>query len=130
MGQESCETLSGLRVLVAEDEFLNQLLFEDMVEALDAKVVASVSTADQVLAAAEQERPDVVILDVNLRSKRVYDAANALWQRRIPFIFVSGYAMLSDGPPGLRDVPRVKKPFKLKELEAALRQALTRRRTD
>lgn len=119
-------SLAGVRVLVAEDEFVNKLLFEDMLGELGAEVVASVSSADKILAAAERDRPDVVILDVNLRGELVYGAATALRERGTPFVFVSGYNPLLDSPPDLQDIPRVSKPFRLRELETALREALAR----
>lgn len=121
-------SLAGVRVLVAEDEFVNKLLFEDMLAELGAEVVASVSSADKIAAAAARDRPDVVILDVNLRGELVYGAATALRERGTPFVFVSGYNPLLDSPLDLEDVPRVNKPFRLRELETALREALAQAR--
>ena len=116
--------LAGLRVLVVEDEFVNKLLFEDMLDELGAQVVGAVGAADKIISAAEKEAPDVVILDVNLRGEFVYGAALALRERGFPFIFVSGYDPLLESPPELHDAPRVNKPFRLCQLESALQDAL------
>lgn len=128
MAEEQCGiSLVGIGVLVAEDEYLIQLLYEDMVERLGGKVLASVGTVDWILSTVEKESPDIVILDVNLKGKLVYDAAIALQQQGIPFILVSGYEILQDSPRALQDAPRVRKPFRSRDLEVALKQALARR---
>lgn len=124
MGSQRHRPLAGVRVLVAEDEFVNKLLFEDMLEELGAHVVGSVGAADKIVRAAESDAPDVVILDVNLRGEFVYDAALALRELGFPFIFVSGYDPLLESPPELHNVPRVNKPFRLCQLELALQEAL------
>lgn len=118
--------VSGLRVVVAEDEYMNKLLFDDLLQELESVVVAAVSTAEEVLPAAERNRPDVAILDVNLRGELIYGAASALHSRGIPIVFVTGYETLHDSPPELQDAPQVRKPFALRELESALRLALAR----
>lgn len=47
LAEEQCGiSLVGIGVLVAEDEYLFQLLYEYMVERLGGKVLASVGTVD------------------------------------------------------------------------------------
>jgi CheY-like chemotaxis protein len=112
--------LAGLRVLVADDEVMVAMLLKGMLTALDAEVVGPVNSTETALRAIEEEALDAATLDVNMRGSRIYKAAAALRQRGIPFIFVTGYGDLSDCPESLRDVPRLTKPFRLKDLAAAL----------
>lgn len=121
------EAATSLRVLVAEDEYMNKLLLEEMLEELGARIVGSVGSVDEIVPAAERGGPEVAILDVNLRGRLVYDAASRLRQRGTPFVFVSGYDTLVDSPPELEAAPRLRKPFRLEDLAAALAEAVADR---
>lgn len=112
--------LAGCRVLVAEDEVHIMMLLEDMLEELDAEVIGPVESVREILRVLEEERLDAVTLDVHLKGEPAYEAAAILRERGIPFVFVSGYDVLPDCPPDLKDIPRVRKPFRLVELAAAL----------
>lgn len=118
-------TLAGRRVLVAEDEFLNAILLEDMLAELGIEMVGPIAMVDEIVAAAERERPDAAALDINLRGETSYAAASALRDSGIAIVFVSGYDELPDCPPHLLDVPRVRKPISTHELMKALEQALS-----
>jgi hypothetical protein len=63
------------------------------------------------------------VLDVNLRGKKVYPIAEALSDRHIPFLFVSGYG--DDAIPPGHDTWKVcAKPFKGNDLVRMLSAAL------
>jgi CheY-like chemotaxis protein len=122
----SIDDLSGLRVLLAEDELHVQLLIEDFLKELGCEVHA-VSTFDAALAAAASAEVDAAVLDVNLHGRKSFPAAEALAQRKIPIVFSTGYANQSqDGVWG--DRPWLQKPFLVQQLGQALRKALTQRR--
>lgn len=76
------------------------------------------------LALLEDERPDVVSLDMNLRGKSSAPVAAALRQSNIPFVVVTGYSGKHREDPMFRDAPLVKKPYDSTEYIAALVQVL------
>jgi DNA-binding NtrC family response regulator len=84
--------LAGRRVLVLEDEYF---IAEDLAQALDAAgatVVGPFGNMESALAAlAGRPELDVGILDVNLQGRRSYAVAEALQERGVPFIFLTGY---------------------------------------
>jgi DNA-binding response OmpR family regulator len=103
----------GLRVLIAEDEYL---LADDLrreLEAAGARVlgpVPSVAMALDLLQAPDA--PDVAVLDVNLGGEHVYPVAEALRARGVPFVFVTGYDTCAL-PVEFVDAPRCEKPLDL-----------------
>lgn len=84
--------LAGKRVLVVEDELLVALLMEDMLAEAGCIVVGPFARVGAALAAARVEAVDVALLDVNVAGEKVFPVANALEERGVPFIFVTGYA--------------------------------------
>lgn len=79
--------LKGLRILVAEDEYL---LADDVRGALanaGAEVVGPVPSVEQAAQLVEREQIDAALLDVNLRGEMVFAIAEMLSERRVPFAF-------------------------------------------
>src|SRR5687767_2122833 len=116
--------------MVVEDE---PLMAEDLADALSKmgyEVSAVVSSALQCIASAEQRRPDLVLMDINLGGELDgIDAAQMLRDRfAIPVVFLSGFA-------DERTVSRAKlagamgyllKPFRWSELKSAVEVGLFR----
>jgi len=117
--------LSGLRVLVVEDEGVIAMLLEDMLETLGCEIAGSLARLEQAHTAASTVSADVALLDVNLNGQPVFPVAATLVERGIPFVFSTGY-----GPTGipshLASHPVLSKPYGIKELECALYKALER----
>lgn len=115
--------LAGRRMVVVEDEPLIVMLLEDMLEELEvsvAGVAESVPAALELLRALEGV--DGAILDMNLRGRSVEPVADLLAERRIPFVFASGYG--ADAVTRrFEGAPVLPKPFRREALEEALRAA-------
>jgi CheY-like chemotaxis protein len=81
----------ALRVLIVEDEFFIALDHSDQVEALGHVVVGTAVSAEEAVALAERERPDVVLMDIRLSGPRDgIDAADEILGRfGIRSIFVT-----------------------------------------
>jgi CheY-like chemotaxis protein len=111
--------LTGLRVLVVEDELLVSMLVEDMLSDFGCKVVGPASDIDQALQLARDAGIDVAILDVNVSGRQSFPVADILKGRGLPFAFASGY-----GEAGVidahRGAPVLQKPFLQSDLEKAL----------
>lgn len=116
----------GRRVLVADADFLGATLLEDMLGELEAEPLGAVATSAEIVPAVERYRAEAVTLDLDLAGDRVYDAADRLRERGVPFVFVSDDKGLDGCPDHLRDAPRLHKPFGPSELAGALEAALAR----
>jgi len=116
------KSLSGLRVLVVEDESLIGMLAEDLLEQLGCRMVGLVSSLGKALDMAKRTDIDFALLDVDINGERVYPVAAALQARGVPFVFMSGYGGL-DGPWSGRRI--VQKPFDLEQLRREIEQAIS-----
>jgi CheY-like chemotaxis protein len=126
--EASAPGLMGRRILVIEDEAMVSMLIEDALIDMGCVVVAFASRFDDGLAKARTLAFDAAILDVNLAGERSFGIADALRQRKLPFVFATGYGMGSIPEP-LRNAPILQKPFSPPELERALLAALGNGRT-
>jgi CheY-like chemotaxis protein len=81
----------SLRVLIVEDEFFISLHTKGLLQAMGHVAVAVAVSADQAVAIAERERPDVVLMDIRLLGPRDgIDAAEEISRRLgIGSIFVT-----------------------------------------
>ncbi|MCK1491931.1 response regulator [Bradyrhizobium sp. 180] len=116
--------MSGVRVLLVEDEGLVALMIEDMLEELGLKVVASAAQVKKACELATTASFDLALLDVNLAGEFVFPVARILRGRRIPFLFSTGYG----GPPPeeeFRNAPAIGKPFSADQLNEKLRTLLS-----
>jgi DNA-binding LytR/AlgR family response regulator len=108
-------TLSGLSILVLEDDFY---LAEDTREALEeagGSVVGPFASAGAIEDALEEASPDCALLDVNLGGGPNFGPARMLTARRIPVVLITGYdtAVI---PPDLADVPCLQKPANARKI--------------
>lgn len=122
----SSVSLSGLRVLVVEDEMMVSMLLEDMLSDLGCTPVGPARRMQPALTLIECAGFDVAILDVNLNGDETYRIADALAARAIPFVFASGYSA-GRLREKYRSIPSLQKPFQQPELARTLAAALGRR---
>jgi DNA-binding response OmpR family regulator len=113
--------LQGARVLVVEDEAMLSLSLEDMLRDLGCVVVGTAAKLDDAMTMARTSEFDVALLDVNINGKRVDPVAEAIRQRGMPVIFVTGYGKTAAS--GLV----LEKPHTSADLERTLTRALASR---
>jgi|ERR1700758_735267 CheY-like chemotaxis protein len=116
--------LSGLRVLVVEDEALISMFIEDTLTDLGCIAVGIASGFQDAMDKLSSVTFDVAILDVNLNGTHTYPLAECLKEKRVPFVFSTGYGS-SGVPEAFRSVPILSKPFKDGDLRRALQSAFT-----
>src|SRR5882724_8750265 len=104
--------LKGLRLLVVEDEALISLLIEDLVTSLGCILAGTASTVNEALKLIETVPIDGALIDVNLGGEMAAPVSQALSDRSIPLILVTGY----DAPPLLDGFPVLHKPFEPHDL--------------
>lgn len=112
-------TMQGKRILVVEDEyFIAKSLARDLQRA-GAAVIGPVPTVAEALDLIGDGAFDGAVLDVNLRGEMAYPIADALAERRVPFVLATGYSA-DVLPRRYAAVPRCDKPVEPDALAAAL----------
>jgi len=112
IGAESGEPsrpLTGVRLLLVEDEALVALELEEMIIGLGAEVVGPFSRVSDALDAL-QNGVTGAVLDVHLDGDTTFEVVDALLERGNPILFVTGSA-LELIPEKYRQLPRLHKPF-------------------
>ena len=125
------EPTSELRALIVEDEILIAEELKERLSRLGFEDIGAVDSAEEGIAIATRELPDVILMDIRLKGQK--DGIQAAQQIRqqvdVPIIYVTAY---SDG----RTVERVKrtehdgfilKPFHRHELQSTIQVAIQRR---
>lgn len=121
-GTHRMTTLTGLRVLIVEDESGVALLLEDMLEDMGCAVVGTVARLAQAFEAAAEKNFDLTLLDVSLHGEESFPFARSLQEQGTPFVFSTGYGAVAI-PADLKDHPVLAKPFTLEHLRAAVESA-------
>jgi CheY-like chemotaxis protein len=116
--------LATFRILLVEDEMLVAMAIEDILADSNCTVVGPVGTLGAAIALLDQDDAiDAAVIDLNLDRQSALPLADALAERRIPFVVCTGYGNTRLPPPH-QDVPVLGKPYGLAELTLKLRQLL------
>jgi CheY-like chemotaxis protein len=110
------DCLRDKRVLVVEDELIIAMVYEHWLQTLGCRMLGPVGTVSEALSFLEDELPDAVLLDANLRGQLSSPVAQALRDRGIPFLVVTGYVDRVLPDPHLRTAPCLAKPFDERDL--------------
>ncbi|HEV7718348.1 MAG TPA: response regulator [Arsenicitalea sp.] len=106
-------------VLIVEDEPLIAIDTEDLVKDLGYEVIDTAGSVCAALEALSQRRPDIVLLDVLLRSETSLLVAERCRSLGIGLAFTTGFPA-RDLPVGCGDAPVLAKPFSAEELRRTL----------
>jgi len=114
---EETPRFDGLRVLVAEDEFLVSMLLEEMLTDLGCEVVGPFATLSTALETACAGEYDVAVIDLNLAGEKADPIIAELAARDVPLAIASG-----GFEPDLEHRPTVRldKPYSATQLEQAM----------
>ncbi len=117
-----------IKILIVEDEAIFAMSIKRVLSNSGYHVFEPVSTGEEVVQKAKQEKPDLVILDVGLKGKMEgFEVANYLRSMYdIPIIFMSGYQKkdLANKIKTLGGSMLLTKPFDPDELKLAIDQML------
>ncbi|MDP2334097.1 MAG: response regulator, partial [Reyranella sp.] len=80
--------LSGLRILVVEDELIILMMIEGMLSDLGCSDVVSAPSVDKALALLDGQPFDIALLDMNLGGRDSRSVAEALERHGVPFAIV------------------------------------------
>jgi DNA-binding LytR/AlgR family response regulator len=120
--------MSEYRILIVEDEASISESLEDLLELLGHQVVGIADTGEEALIKLKETKPDLVLLDIQLKGKMDgVDLAHLIKETyHLPFIFTTAFAddqiiarARAEGPYGY-----LVKPYGLKDIKAAIEIAL------
>lgn len=111
--------LSGMSVLVVEDEYYLAMEMAEQIERVGGSVLGPFATADDGLAGLSGRKPDCALVDINTGEGPSFVLADALLARALPFAFLTGYdaGSVSDRFSGIE---RVEKPAQTRTVIEAL----------
>jgi len=116
------------RILIVEDEWIIANDIKDSLVEMGYRVSGIASSADEALAAAASEGPDLVLMDIVLKGERDgIDAAREIHERfAIPVIYLTAYVneYLVEKAKDSEHFGYLVKPFRERELDIAIRMAL------
>jgi CheY-like chemotaxis protein len=110
----------SLRVLVVEDNLLIAETLCDLLTDRGCSVVGPVPDLPRSMAMIDSDRPDAVLLDINLGGTLSFPLAGLLDERGVPFVFLTGYDEGVLFPAEFRGVRRISKPFDAKDVTEVL----------
>ena len=115
------QKLSGIRVLVVEDEAIIAFLIEELLKDFGCAVVGIAGSLRRGLTVVEDRSIaiDGAILDVSLGSEMSYPVASRLSDRGVPFLFCTAFGHTGVAPH-FAHVPVLIKPFLPGDLEQLL----------
>jgi two-component system, cell cycle response regulator DivK len=121
------------RVLVVEDQPDNRQIIRDMLAPTDYEII-EVEDGEQALAVVAKERPDLILMDIQLPVMDGYEATRRIKAdpalRSIPIIAVTSYALSGEEmkarAAGCDEY--VAKPFSPRQLLAKIKQYLSQAR--
>ncbi|MBO0764286.1 MAG: response regulator [Hyphomicrobiaceae bacterium] len=113
-----------MRVLVVEDQWHVANALKLLLEIEGMVVDGPASTAADALRLAAEQKPELAVVDINLKGKMAYGLIDQLRDQEVRIVVVSGYAVL----PQLTEkvVAVLQKPVNGQQLLGALRRALSR----
>lgn len=88
---KKAKTLTGVCVLILEDDYYLAMDLHDTLHMAGAAVLGPFASADAAIDALASDRPTCALLDLNLRQGMSLDLPRELERRSIPFAFVTGY---------------------------------------
>ena len=115
--------IDAIRIMVVEDEAFLGSLFGEVLEGMGFVVCAIETSEASAIAAAERCKPDLILVDVQLRDGNGVSAVTEILRKGfVPHVFYSGdISGVRDSRPG---AITLQKPFRVSALARAIDQAL------
>lgn len=118
------QSIAGKRVLIVEDEPLIGMVLTDYLSDAGCIPIGPAQNVARALTLIREETFDAALVDGNLAGRSVDEIAVALTQRRVPFVFVTGYGREAL-PQGFREAMIVEKPFTQDQVISSLERLLS-----
>lgn len=112
----SDKPLSGLRILVVEDNALLAMTVDSILQNAGAEVAGPVGTLSEAEQLAAAEPLSGALLDIKLNSDEIWSVARILLDRGVPFIFCSGHFDRDGLPREWSTFPILTKPARARQI--------------
>jgi diguanylate cyclase (GGDEF)-like protein/PAS domain S-box-containing protein len=126
--------MSGERILITEDEKITALDLQKTLERLGYTVVDSVACGEDSIASTRQNTPDLVLMDIHLKTEMLgTEAAKVIHDEMgIPVVFLSAYSDRSVVKEAGESTPYgyLIKPYDPREIDATIQVALAKHSVD
>jgi len=118
------------RALIVEDEILIAEELKERLSLLGFSVIAAVDSAEEGIAIATRERPDLVLMDIRLKGKKDgVQAAKEIHQKvDVPVVYLTAYSdrLTVERAKGTEHDGFILKPFHARELQSTIEIAMQR----
>jgi light-regulated signal transduction histidine kinase (bacteriophytochrome) len=111
-------------VLLVEDNIIIALDTEETLRRFGIESVRIAGSVAQAIKTIQESAPNFALLDVNLGNETSFEIAEVLAKRNVPFAFATGYGEHTAFPASFGDAPRLRKPYTVASLRAALAVAI------
>ena len=118
------------KILLVEDQEDNRRIIRDLLSASGYELVEAASGEEGLAALEQQERPDLILMDIDLPGLNGYEVTRRIRTvpdlRKIPIIAVTSYALSGDDQKAFAAgcTGYVTKPFSPRVLLAKIREYL------
>ncbi len=126
--------MAKVKILVVEDESIVAKDIQNSLKKLGYQVPTTVSSAEKAIEEIEENKPDLILMDIMLKGQMSgIEAANVIKERfGIPLIFLTAYA--DDNTLSKAKITEpygyIIKPFKEKELQTTIEMAMYKHEKD
>lgn len=103
--------LTGLKILVVEDNFMIASSLKRMLQSWGCDVLGPVPSVEEAVQIIEDDDISGGILDINIRGGTSAPVAARLRNKGLPFIFITGYSSPHLLPDELLEAQRLHKPL-------------------
>jgi len=118
------------RALIVEDEILIAEELKERLSRLGFSVIAAVDSADEGIAIATRERPDLVLMDIRLKGKKdgLQAAKEIRQQVDVPIVYLTAHSdqLTVDRAKSTEHDGFILKPFQRRELQSTIEVAMRR----
>src|SRR5216683_214215 len=118
------------RALIVEDEILIAEELKERLSLLGFSVIAAVDTADEGIAIATRERPDLVLMDIRLKGEKdgIQAAKEIRQQVDVPIVYLTAHSdqLTVDRAKATEHDGFLLKPFHSRELQSTIEVAMQR----
>ena len=115
------------RILVVEDQEDNRRILRDLLTSADYEIMEA-ENGEQALTAAAKQRPDLILMDIQLPIMDGYEATRRIKAdptlMHVPVIAVTSYALSGDKAKAAGCDDFVPKPYSPRQLLVKIRQLL------
>jgi len=126
--------MSANKILIVEDEAVVSLDVTRRLEKMGYEVMGRIASGEEAIELIQEKRPDLVLMDINLQGEMdgIETATKLYKEYNLPVIYLTAYAGESTLERAKESKPYayILKPFKERELHAAIEIAISRHQTE